>query len=87
MPECEFFSTTKAQLSTHIHQHHLGLTVTCFVCNKRWWSASSWFSHMEKIHINLKEDDYFIRSDAEAQLLEFHGSGLVVKEEVAAADV
>ena len=87
VPECEFFSTTKAQLSTHICQHHLGLTVTCFVCNKCWWLASSWFSHMEKIHVNLKEDDYFIRSDAEAQLLEFHGSGLVVKEEVAAADV
>ena len=87
VPECEFFSTTKAQLSTHIRQHHLGLVVTCFVCNKRWWSASSWFSHMEKIHVNLKEDNYFIRSDAEAQLLEFHGSGLVVKKEVAAADV
>ena len=31
--DCEFFSTTKAQLSTHIHQHHLGVAVACFVCN------------------------------------------------------
>ena len=31
--DCEFFSTTKAQLSTHIRQHHLGVAVACFVCN------------------------------------------------------
>ena len=58
--DCDFFSTTKAQLSMHIRQHHLGLAVTCFVCNKHWWSSSSWFTHMEKVHTTLKEDDYFI---------------------------
>ena len=60
VPDCNFFSTTKAQLSTHIRQHHLSLAVTCFICNKRWWSSSSWFTHMEKVHTTLKEDDYSI---------------------------
>ena len=63
--DCEFFSITKAQLSTHIRQHHVGVAVACFVCNCCWWSASSWFSHMEKAHGNLKEADYFIHKEAE----------------------
>ena len=42
---------------------------------------------MEKVHSTLKEDESFIRADAEEQLLEFHDSKLVVKEEVAATDV
>ena len=67
VPECDFFSTTKAQLSTHIRQHHLGLAVTCFFCNKHWWSSSSWFTHMEKVHSTLKKYDYFICADAEEQ--------------------
>ena len=42
---------------------------------------------MEKVHTTLKEDDYFIWTDAEEQLLEFYDSQLVVKEEVSATDV
>ena len=74
--DCEFFSTTKAQLSTHIHQHHLGVAIACFVCNHCWWSAPSWFSHMEKAHRNLKEADYFIHEEAEQQFLDLHNKKL-----------
>ena len=35
VPDCNFFSATKAQLSTHIRQNHLGLAITFFICNKR----------------------------------------------------
>ena len=87
VPDCDFFSTTKAQLSTHIRQHHLGLAITYFVCNKHCWSSLSWFTHMEKVHSTLKEDDYFICADAKQQLLEFHDSKIVVKVEVSATDV
>ena len=31
VPDCDFFSTTKGQLSTHIHQYHLGITIVCFI--------------------------------------------------------
>ena len=83
----EFFSTIKAQLSTHICKHHLGVAVTCFVCNRHWRSASSWFSHMEKVLSTLKEDDYFIHTNAKQKLLEFHDSKIVVKVEVSTTDV
>ena len=53
-PDCTFFSTTKGQLSTHICQHHLGLTIGCFICpTKHWWSASAWMEHMKKAHSEL----------------------------------
>ena len=31
---CKWFSTTKAQLSTHLRQVHLRIAVTCFICRK-----------------------------------------------------
>ena len=39
IPACEFISTTKGQLSTHIRQMHLGSAVTCYICRKKSWSA------------------------------------------------
>ena len=53
MPACEFISTTKGQLSTHIRQMHLGSAVTCYVCQKKSWSTVTWFDHMKKVHTNL----------------------------------
>ena len=43
VPNCDVISTTKAQLSTHIRQHHLGIAIGCYICsgNKRWWSAGT----------------------------------------------
>ena len=32
VPDCDFFSTTKGQLSTHICQFHLGIAIACFIC-------------------------------------------------------
>ena len=56
--------------------------MACFVCNRCWWSASSWFSHMKKTHGNLKEADYFVHEEAEQQLLDLHNKEIIVKQEV-----
>ena len=34
VPDCEVFSSTKGQLSTHIWQMHLGVAMVCYVCTK-----------------------------------------------------
>ena len=35
VPDCEVFSSTKEQLSTHIRQMHFGVAMVCYICNKR----------------------------------------------------
>ena len=34
MEECEFVSSTRSQLSTHIRRSHLGAAVVCYVCDE-----------------------------------------------------
>ena len=71
VPSCDTISSTKAQLSTHLRQQHLGIAVVCFVCSSRWWSASTWFKHMRSKHSTMKFDDYFLRKGAEEELQAF----------------
>ena len=78
--DCEIFSTVKQQLSTHIRQAHLGLAVVCYVCGKRWWSASSWISHMKKVHTDLSSDEYYVSESTDTEELK-------IKHEVAAEDI
>ena len=81
-PDCTFFSTTKGQLSTHIRQHHLGLTNGCFICpTKHWWSASAWMEHMKKAHLELGQDAFFVKEGANV------AESIIVKHEVASVDV
>ena len=80
VPDCDFFSTTKGQLRAHIRQHHLGITIACFICPaKRWWSGSSWMEHMKKYHSELGQDCFFIRKGADINELR---SSLTIKQEV-----
>ena len=85
VPDCDFFSSVKGQLSTHIRQFHLGIAVTCFICSKRWWSAATWREHMERQHSSLKEEDYFLKEGAEEELEEF--CKFTIKKEVDADEV
>ena len=84
VPSSEWFSTTKAQLSTHLRQFHLGVAVTCFVCRKQWWAASTWFKHMKAVHTALTFYNYFFREGAEAEL---EMQTLLIKQEVAQEDI
>ena len=59
VPDCDFISTTKGQLSTHICQVHLGLSIGCYICDRKWWSSSSWMEHMKRFHSKLGEDAFF----------------------------
>ena len=77
--DCNVISMTKAQLSTHLRQYHLGLAIFCFVCNRKWWAVATWLKHMQKDHSSLKYDDYFLREGAKEEL---QGRTIVVKEEV-----
>ena len=61
VPDCMFFSLVKAQLGTHICQFYLGVAVTCYVCQKKWWSATMWYEHMTKIHTDLSSKDYYVK--------------------------
>ena len=81
---CEWFSTTKAQLSTHLRQAHLGIAVTCFICCKWWWAASTWFKHMKTAHSALAFDNFFLREGAEAEL---EKQTLLIKQEVTPEDI
>ena len=33
--DCEFISTVRGQLSTHIRQMHLGVAISCYVCQRK----------------------------------------------------
>ena len=80
---CDAFSTVKAQMSTHIRQMHLGIAVACFICNKKWWSSSSWWTHMQKAHSQLKEEEYFVADGADIEgFREF-----IIKKEVSASEI
>ena len=80
VPDCDFISSVKGQLSTHIRQFHLGIAVTCFICSKRWWAATTWHEHMQKQHSALKEEDYFLKEGAQHELEDLRK--VVIKEEV-----
>ena len=82
--DCKVISTTKAQLSTHLRQYHLGIAISCFVCNRRWWASATWMKHMQKDHSGLKYDDYFLREGAEEELRDRQ---LIIKEEVTSVNV
>ena len=69
IPACEFISTTKGQLSTHIRQMHLGSAVTCYVCQKKSWCTITWFDHMKKVHTNLQKHDYYVQEGANMESL------------------
>ena len=56
VPECDVISTMKGQLTTHIHQFHLGVAIGCYVCGKKWWSVATWMEHMKKLHTDLGPD-------------------------------
>ena len=85
VPDCSFFSTTKGQLSTHIHQFHLGVAIACFICpSKRWWSSSSWMDHMKKFHAELDPKSFFIQEGVD---IEEFKSSLAIKQEVTGDDI
>ena len=69
VPECNFISSVKAQLSMHIHQFHLGATVTCYICQKKWWLATTWYEHMVKVHTDLLSKNYFVKEGTDIQEL------------------
>ena len=81
---CELMCTNKSQLSTHIRQMHLGLAITCFVCNRRWWAASTWKDHMKSAHSRLSDKDYYVKEGAD--IAGYHKS-LDVKKEVTAEEL
>ena len=78
IPDCSFFSTTKAQLSTHVCQYHFSIAICCYICSKHWWSASTWHNHMKRSHLELKEEDFYIRE----RLYGDEMKSLVIKKEV-----
>ena len=80
VPDCDVISTTKGQLSTHIHQFHLGVAVGCYVCGRRWWSAATWMEHMKKSHPDLGTDAYYIKEGMDIASFE-------VKHEVPPEDI
>ena len=84
MEECEFISSTRSQLSTHIRRSHLGAVVVCYVCDERWWGASTWLEHMEKVHPSLKRKDYFVKEGTDIAELK---SALTIKQEVSAEEL
>ena len=82
--ECEFVSSTRSQLSTHIRRSHLGAAVVCYVCDEWWWGASTWLEHMEKAHPSLKREDYFVKEGTDIAELK---SALTIKQEVSAEEL
>ena len=69
VPSCAFISTTKGQLSTHVRQMHLGSVVTCYVCQKKSWSAVTWFDHMRKVHKDLQKQDFYVQEGTDIESL------------------
>ena len=82
VPDCDVISTTKAQLSTHIQQYHLGIAIGCYICgrNKRWWSAGTWMEHMKKVHSSLDQNSFYVKEGTSIK-------DLIIKEEVKEDDI
>ena len=80
---CDFFSSTKGQLSTHVRQKHLGVAVACYICNKKAWSGKTWLTHMQNAHKELSEDEYYVKEGFAKGEVE----GLAVKTEVGPEDI
>ena len=59
--ECDVICQSRGQTSTHIQQHHLNVSISCFVCGHRWWSAFEWKKHMSKEHSALTEEDWYVK--------------------------
>ena len=60
---CEYCDVTcqqKAQVSSHIHQFHLGNCICCYLCGHRWWSTTEWRGHMIKEHSDIPEDTWYV---------------------------
>ena len=81
---CDFISTVRGQLSTYIRQHHLGVAIACFVCDKRWWSAHTWIQHMRNVNSALSENDFYVKEGADIAELQ---QGLFIKQEVSSLDI
>ena len=77
--DCDFISSTKSQLSTHIRRSHLGAAVVCYICDERWWGVSTWYEHMEKTHPSLQKEDYFVKEGSNIAELR---AALTIKKEV-----
>ena len=67
--DCDFFAPNHPQLSTHIRQHHLCIAITCYVCNRKWWAASTWCEHMQNTHKGLSKDDYYLKEGTDVEEL------------------
>ena len=79
VPDCEVMCQQKAQVSSHIHQFHLGICISCYVCGHRWWSATEWCGPMIKDHSSLSKGAwYVVQGDPSQQL--------VIKTEVVEKD-
>ena len=61
---CDTVCQNKMQVSSHLRQFHLGICVSCYICNHRWWSAFEWKKHMAAHHPELSEDEYFVAATA-----------------------
>ena len=57
---CDTVCQNKMQVSSHLHQFHLGICVSCYICNHRWWSAFKWKKHIAAHHPNLSKNEYFV---------------------------
>ena len=75
--ECDFINQNKSQMSTHVRQIHLGICVSCYVCDHRWWSAAEFLKHMEAMHPDLGEDAWYINNPDPAG-----DEKVVVKQEI-----
>ena len=80
VPDCDRISTTKGQLSMHIRKDHLSVAIGCYICRRKWWSATTWMEHMRKTHSNVGANAYFVKEGTEVPEFE-------VKEEVTILDV
>ena len=80
VPDCDRISMTKGQLSTHICKDHLSVAVGCYICRRKWWSATTWMEHMRKTHSNVSANAYFVKERTEVPKFK-------VKEEVTVLDV
>ena len=80
VPHCDIISTTKGQLSTHVHQQHLGLAVGCYIHQKKWWSAATWMDHMKKVHSEVGANIFFVKEGVDVDIAQ-------VKQEVEPKDI
>ena len=53
---CQYHTSSKPSVYSHIRRVHLGICVACKLCGSRFYQGKDWSAHMEQAHREEKDN-------------------------------